>query len=110
MTTAVHPDQLTLPAVGNKWLDAYEAWKARHPEVFRLYLDLARVALRTGKKFSVSLLTEQIRWRELTGETQVLGDRAINNNFRAYIARDLIAAMPELAGVLVIRAVEGDEA
>jgi hypothetical protein len=33
----------------------------------------------------------------------------INNNFRAYLARDLLAAMPELRGFLKIRAVAGEE-
>jgi hypothetical protein len=102
--------QLTLPGTSNKWEDRYRHWKARHPEVFALYVELARVALRTGKKFSVSLLTEQIRWRELTGEVTYSRARKLNNNHRAYIARDLIAEIPALAAVLETRAVVGEDA
>lgn len=109
MTVTAHPDQLTLPAVGNKWEDAYRGWKARHPEVFRLYVDLARMALKTGKRFSISLLTEQIRWRELHELPAEAEGHKLNNNFRAYVARDLIAEIPELAVVLETRAVVGED-
>lgn len=94
---------------GNRWELAYRTWREKHPEVFALYARFAREALARGRKFSVSLLTERIRWESHMTWSPDQGGFKINNSFRAYLARDLIADMPELVGVLEIRATRGRE-
>jgi soluble lytic murein transglycosylase-like protein len=91
---------------GNQYAQEYRRWRDEHPEVFRLFLAAATAALNRGERFSISKLTEEIRWEEALPETPSF---KINNNFRAYLARDLLAAMPELRGFLKIRAVAGGE-
>jgi hypothetical protein len=100
--------QTSLLAVldGNRHAQAYRHWRDAHPEVVRLFLAAATAARNRGERFSISKLTEEIRWEEALPETP---DFKINNNFRAYIARDLLAVMPELREFLKIRAVAGEE-
>jgi hypothetical protein len=91
---------------GNRHAQEYHRWRDAHPEVVRLFLAAATAAYNRGERFSISKLTEEIRWEEALPETPGF---KINNNFRAYLARDLLAAMPELRGFLKIRAVAGEE-
>jgi hypothetical protein len=103
-----HGTQTSLLAVldGNRHAQEYRRWRDAHPEVFRLFLSAATARLNRGERFSISKLTEEIRWEEALPETP--GPK-IDNNHRAYLARDLLAAMPELRGFLKIRAVAGRE-
>lgn len=105
-------EQMTLDAavpVRNELERAYRKWREDHPTVYALYIRFAREALLHKKPFSVSLLTERVRWevRE-TWSRDELGFR-LNNNHRAYISRDLIADLPELAGMLALRSITSEE-
>lgn len=88
----------------------YQAWITANPQVLPTYERVAKEALTSGKKFSISLLTERIRWE---CHMQTIPDDSgfkINNDYRAYIARDLIQRIPKLADVLELRVTKGEKA
>lgn len=109
MTQLPLDDVGTLGPVRNELEEAYRAWLIEHPQVFGLYERFAQEAFEKGKKFSISLLTERIRWEvRMTWGKDSAGFK-INNNYRAYVARDLLAKHPEYAACLGTRSVRSDE-
>jgi hypothetical protein len=109
-------NQLTLDDAGpigpirNDLEEAYRVWLTDNPGVFALYERFAEEAFSRGKKFSISLLTERIRWEaHMTWEKDKDGFK-VNNNFRAYLSRDLLARHPEFARFLQTRSVREDKA
>ena len=109
MSHPVLPEPVSAP-IRNDLERAYRKWRQAHPSVYALYVRFAKQAMTHKKPFSISLLTERVRWevRE-TWEKDEEGFK-LNNNHRAYISRDLIADMPELAGVLELRSISSEEA
>lgn len=101
--------QLPMPAPGLDRLErAYEAWRAANPEAFTLFLRYARQAQRRGRRFGIALLTERVRWEaQMTWSKDAQGFK-LNNNYRAYIARDLIARLPGLARLIETRTTRGE--
>lgn len=84
---------------------AAEAWIVRHPDAMILFMGFALDAVRAGRRFGIGALTERVRW-----ETMVAWDGEpfkINNNHRAYIARELIRRRPEIAEYVETRKVQG---
>ncbi len=107
--------QLTLDQAGptgpirNDLEEAYRVWLVEHPQVFALYERFAREAYERGKKFSISLLTERIRWEaKMTWGKDEAGFR-INNSYRAYLSRDLLARNPHFAPFLETRKIHEQE-
>jgi len=82
---------------------AYRTWSFSNPQVFELYERFAQEAFARGKKFSISLLTERIRWEIQMGWEKDQEGFKINNNYRAYIARDLLDSHPEYGEFLQVR-------
>ncbi len=82
---------------------AAEEFLAKHPQVYALYLQFGRELLRTGRQFSINLLTERVRYEAFM--TWAPDDRGfkINNNHRPYVARKLIEDHPVFAGYLRCR-------
>ena len=81
----------------NKLEAKYRVWLKHNPDVFNLFLRFADEAYSKGKKFSVSLLTERVRWEtKMTRDHDENGFK-ISNNHSAYIARDLLFLHPEYA-------------
>ncbi len=78
-------------------------WIEEHPETARLLLSLARDAARKGRRFGIGLLFEVVRWKYLVGELRE--EPKLNNNFRAYAARWLIAQDASLEPFVEFRAV-----
>ena len=78
-------------------------WMAENPNVMKVFERFAIEAGRTGSKFGISLLTERVRWDALV-RTQSPDGYKINNNHRAYIARELIRRFPYLEELLRCRA------
>lgn len=106
------PEQLTLDAVvpvRNELERAYRKWRGEHPSIYGLYLRFAKEALSHNRPFSVSLLTERVRWEVRESWAKDVDGFKLNNNHRAYISRDLIADLPELAGVLALRSISALE-
>ena len=86
--------------------DNAEQWMADHPEAMALMEVWARSAARNSRPFGIALLTERLRW-----EFQVeRGNQqfAVNNSYRAYIARELQRRIPALADVMRLRRTKYD--
>jgi hypothetical protein len=107
--------QLTLDDAGpigpirNDLEEAYRAWLIHNPNIFPLFERFAREAYERGRKFSISLLTERIRWEARMTWEKDQGGFKINNNYRAYIARDLLARHPHYSEFLETRKVHDEE-
>lgn len=89
---------------------AYREWCRKNPRALDLFLRFAREALRAGRPFGVKALAERVRW-----ETSVRWGRdrsgfKWNNNYTAYLARDLVRAEPQLAGLIELRRVREEAA
>lgn len=80
-------------------------WMDENPEIMRLYEQFANRAATAGHRFGIGALTERIRW-EISVEWR--GDYKINNNHRAYIARELIRRHPRLAEYIETRRTRGE--
>lgn len=82
---------------------AFVDFHSQHPEVFGQLKSLALAAVRAGRKrLSIAQLFEVVRW-EL--ETMGRGPDGfkLNNNHKPFYARELMATVPELAGVFETR-------
>lgn len=108
--------QLTIEdAVGSRPIrndleEAYRVWLLANPGVFPLFERFALELAARGQRFSISLLTERIRWEaKMTLEADA-DQFKINNSYRAYLARDLVAKYPRLEPLMTLRCVKGDEA
>lgn len=79
-----------------------QEWIQTHPDVMALFEKSALEMLAAGQPFGIALLTEHIRWecklKRLEGE-----EWKLNNSYRAYIARELLARHPVLGKFLEIR-------
>ena len=76
-------------------------WVKEHPETMSVFEELAAKAVSSKKKFGIGFLAERVRW-----EYQVVkqnNDFKINNNYRAYIARELVARHPEWRNFIEMR-------
>lgn len=89
--------------------DKFEAFHRDNPQVYRTLVRLAREWIsKTGRrKIGIGALTERARW-ELAIETNDPEYR-INNDYRAYLARLIMAENADLADVFDLRASEADE-
>jgi hypothetical protein len=77
------------------------AFHARNPQVLRMAVDLARYAKSRGaKRYSIGAIWEVLRFRAL----ETIGDKyKLNNSYRAWYARTIMARYPDLAGFLATR-------
>jgi hypothetical protein len=81
-------------------------WLQENPQIFPLYERYAEEIVRRGRRFSISLLTERIRWEmHLNWEPDEDGFK-ISNNHRAYLARYLIARHPDYAKFIICKTVK----
>lgn len=77
-----------------------EKWLSENPRIYDLFRKYSLELLKKGRKFSISLITERIRW-ECYFEYDT--DFKISNDCRAYIARKLCEEIPELQAVFRFR-------
>jgi hypothetical protein len=105
--------ELTLPfdeaPIRNELEEKYRLWKEDNPGVFKLFEHFAMQMLQQGKRFGIGMLAERVRWEVRTTWAPDQDGFKMNNNHRAYIARDLIAKYPALADLLETRVVKGEE-
>lgn len=85
-------------AAAREWIDA-------NPKAFALFERFALEAASKGQRFGISQLTERVRWECKVGITRTDKFR-INNNWRAYIGRELVRRHPQLQGLIEFRAVK----
>jgi len=79
-------------------------WMRENPEIMQHFEKLALEAAARDKRFGIGALTEVVRW-EINVRWQ--GEFKINNNHRAYIARELIRRHPHLERYVETRKVRG---
>lgn len=86
----------------------FETFNRENPQVYRTLVRLAREWVqRTGRhKLGISMLFERARW-DLAIATNA-ADYKLNNNYRAWFARLIMAQEPDLAHVFELRASEAD--
>lgn len=73
------------------------------PDAYALFERFALEMLAVGRKFGIGALTERVRWEiTMTWDPDARGFK-INNNHRAYIARQLIEDHPGLADLIQVR-------
>lgn len=101
---------LTFQEPLNKHQRQWWEFKAKNPKVYALFVRFAQALLQRQRRFGIGQLAERVRWEiRTTWEPDEDGFK-LNNNWRAYIARDLIHDMPELEPLLELRRVrEGDD-
>jgi hypothetical protein len=85
----------TLAEAARRWID-------EHPVAMGHYRRFARQMLERGRRFGIGLLTERVRWECAVGGDG-REDFRINNNWRPYIARELVREIPELDELLECR-------
>jgi hypothetical protein len=87
-------DMETLRERANRWIDS-------NPDAMRHFAGFAEQLRSLGRMFGIGLLAERVRWEmTLRGGDE---DFKINNNYRAYIARRLIADDPRLVAHMRFR-------
>ena len=86
----------------------FAEWCEQNQAVLDLLTKYALEAKRSGReRLSINLLFERARWYS-TVETH--GDAwKLNNNWRSFVARKLMADVPELAGFFETRKSQADE-
>lgn len=100
--------QLTLDTVApirNELERKYRVWLQTHVGVFKLFERFAIEMCGNQRRFSIGMLTERVRWEVATTWRRDEEGYKINNNYRAYIMRDLIAKYPELERLVECRKV-----
>lgn len=81
-----------------------EAWIQSNPEVAKMFLYFARELASKGKPFGIGLITERVRYECAISTSP--SKFKINNNWRSYIARWLIAQDPGLEKWMSFREVK----
>lgn len=88
---------------------AFEAYHDANPHVYAALLRFALEARDAGRhRLSINMLFERVRWFT---DVEGRGDSfKLNNNWRAYYARLLMAHVPALEGFFETRAAKADAA
>ena len=88
---------------------AFDRFHADNPKVYEVLVRLARewVGQFGGHKLGIATLYETARW-QITLATNDAEFR-LNNNWRSYYARLIMAQEPDLAGLFDLRASKADE-
>lgn len=81
-----------------------ESWILSNPEVAKMFLRFARELAAKGRPFGIGLITERVRYECAMSTNH--GKFKINNNWRSYIARWLIAQDPSLEQWMSFREVQ----
>ena len=88
--------------------DRAERWHIANPQVYRLIVRIARALKAKGFiHYGIGAIWEYLRFKglETTGDVYKL-----NNNYRAWYARKIMAQEPDLAGFFLTRDCPHDEA
>ncbi len=77
-------------------------WMNENPEAMALFRKFADQVIASGRRCGIALLTERVRWTMAVETTGGEGFK-VNNSYRAYLARRLIAEKPGLARLMTTR-------
>lgn len=83
---------------------ATELWILSNPDVAKLFLRFARELAERGRPFGIGLITERVRYECAISSSP--SKFKINNNWRSYLARWLIAQDPSLEKWMSFREVQ----
>jgi hypothetical protein len=90
-------DLLCPPSLAEKFRRFHET----HPHVYEALVELAREwQARTGTRCSIAALFERARWELALNTTET---PRLNNSYRSFYARLIMAQEPDLAGVFEVR-------
>lgn len=81
---------------------ATQRWIEDNPKAYALFRKYALELAKRRTKIGIGLIAERVRWEAVFEWGK--DDFKINNNYRAYIARRLVAENPELEGKFEFRA------
>ena len=82
--------------------DQFQAYRARHPEVYSALVYFARQAQAHGAKVGIKALFERVRWEMRIGKKSE-DDYLLNNNYSSHYARLIMQQEPDLAGIFETR-------
>ena len=106
--------EFTVTAVGDESAavttpERFETFHRTHPHVYQVLVRLAREwVARTGRrKVGIAILWERMRW-ELAVQTNEAPK--LNNDYRAYYSRLIMANEPDLSELFEVRRSAADEA
>lgn len=86
-----------------------ERWVKEHPHVFALFERFALQMVERGRRFGIGQLAERVRWEVAMSWTKDDDGFRINNNHRAYLARELINRHPKVADFIELRRLRSEE-
>lgn len=87
--------------------EAFERYHADNPEVYAKLVEFATAAVDAGAAhIGIGMLYERLRWYTAVEARQ--DTFKINNNYRAFYARKMMAEYPRLAGIFETRASKAD--
>ena len=92
-----------------KLVKSFEKYDAENPHVWKLFERFTFEAIDSGRRyFSISLITERIRW-ELYITTKSDDGFKINNNHRAFYSRKFMERHPQWSGLFRTRQSVADD-
>jgi len=78
-------------------------WIKENPQLADLFLHFAREMAARSQSFGIGLVAERVRWQVVYDKGK--DEYKVNNNYRAYIARWIIAKEPSLEKCIRFRTV-----
>jgi hypothetical protein len=95
-------EQVRLFAVTDLLKAAFEEFHEANPSVYAEIVRLARLAVIHGQsRWSINALFELVRWNRMIDTARL--DWKMDNNHRAYYAREIMRREPDLAGFFEVR-------
>jgi hypothetical protein len=85
------------------------AWIEEHPQVFALFERFALQMVERNRRFGIGQLAERVRWEVAMTWTKDMDGFRINNNHRAYLARELINRHPKIADFIELRRLRSED-
>lgn len=90
-------------AEDNKHARAWARFREESPQVWAIIRERALEMLERKRQFGIGMLFEVVRWQMRRDWDKDVQGFKLNNNHRAYAARDLIAEFPEMADLIETR-------
>jgi len=96
--------------MGNDARAKYQQFHDENPWVMSHLADLALQLKRRGvRRYGIAPLFEVLRYQHAIRTTDPNSTFRLNNNYRAYYARDIMATYPELDGFFETRVSKADD-
>lgn len=109
MSDVIHIDGQAAMTFGDTTAEQFEQFHAENPRVYRVLVQIAREwRKRTGRtRLGIGALYERARW-EIAITTSDPSFK-LNNDYRAFYARLIMARETDLAGMFNLRTSEADK-